>query len=186
MRAVKIFARIISILLIAVLALFLAFNTAFAAARKSTDEDMPVLFGFSTAVVSSGSMESYLSVYDMIITRAADEYAVGDVISFRTKNSVTTHRIIEVLPEVEGEAQFRTRGDANNTEDTDPVSEGQIIGKVVLVIPFIGAVADFIRTPLGSLCALLLGAVILFAPSLWERLKGAPESEAQEQDLETK
>jgi signal peptidase len=46
------------------------------------------------------------------------------------------HRIITITQE-DGEFFFITKGDNNTSEDKTPVSEQQLIGKVILKIPYL-------------------------------------------------
>ena len=52
-----------------------------------------------------------------------------------------------------------------------PTEQDAVIGKVILVIPRIGALFGFIRTPLGILCFLGLTVLIVELPSIAARLK---------------
>ena len=47
----------------------------------------PTIFGFSVAVVASGSMEPALSVDDLIFNRAQESYEEGDIITFQNGDS---------------------------------------------------------------------------------------------------
>lgn len=128
-KALKILDVIITVLLLFVIVC----NLYIAIARRATGKLQPTTFGFSTAVVVSGSMEDAISVNDLIIDKAQKEYSVGDIISFESGSSVVTHRIVG-----EKDGGFVTKGDANNTEDRDIVKKENIIGKVVLTVPKIG------------------------------------------------
>ena len=170
MRIFKFVGRILSISLTLALAFVLACNVYIIAARSITGQQ-PTAFGFSSAVVISGSMSGAIEVNDMVITQARDSYVPGDIISFDTGSSIVTHRILEVTEE-----GFVTKGDANNTEDMNKVTPAQVVGKVVLVIPGVGTVIESLRTPLGMMCITLLGISLIAVPSL---LEGSGESKKQ-------
>lgn len=171
MRILKSAGRILSILLTLALAFILACNVYLIAARSITGQRQPTVFGYSSAVVISGSMSGTIEVNDMIIARSAESYGPGDIISFDTGSSIVTHRILEVTPE-----GFITKGDANNTADIQPVTPDQVVGKVVLVIPGVGSLIEGLRTPLGMMCITLLGITLIVVPSL---LEGSGESKKQ-------
>lgn len=158
--------KIFSSLLTAVLIVLVASNLYIAAARSITGEKQPAVFGFSSAVVVSGSMQPQIAVNDMVITRRSAQYEVNDIIMFHSGNSVVTHRITQKTSQ-----GYITKGDANNTEDSQIVTEENIVGKVILTIPHIGAVFEFTRTPLGMLCVIVFGMLILFWPSFADKLK---------------
>lgn len=150
----KILDCAVTILLVFVIAC----NTYIIIAKKTTHRLQPTVFGYSTAVVISGSMAETINVDDLIIDKAQSEYAVGDIISFESGNSVVTHRIVG-----EENGEFITKGDANNTEDKDTVAKDKIIGKVVLTVPKVGAVIGFFQTQLGMALMAVALVVIVFA-----------------------
>ncbi len=133
---------------------------------------MPMPFGMGVSVVMSGSMEPELSVNDVIIVKKTDTFWVGQVVVFQDGNAMTVHRIIEV-----GEDTVRTKGDANNAEDT-PIAKTAIKGKVVAVIPYAGYVVQWLQSPLGALLIVLL-ALYLFQSS-FRRQKNRQDSELEE------
>lgn len=121
-------------------------------------QEQPELFGYSHLAVLSGSMEPAISAGDLIIIHRQKEYDTGDIITFSEEGSYTTHRITGLE-----NGTFRTRGDANNVEDERPVAGDRIRGRVILVIPAAGEILLFLRTPVGLLGILLLGAAGFFA-----------------------
>jgi len=130
-------------------------------ARTVFNIPYPTVFGFTNAVVLSGSMEPAISVNDMVVIQAKDSYEAGDVISFQSGDVLVTHRIVEKT-----EHGYITKGDANNTND-DEVPAAQVVGKVVVAIPCIGNLILALQTPLAMLlCALGLTAIV-FIPHLF-------------------
>ncbi len=152
------------ILLTVLLAMLLTFNLYTIIAKAATGNPQSTVFGYSAAVVVSGSMEPTISVNDMVVSRSQEQYAVGDIVTFVSGDSLVTHRIVE-----ETEGGFITKGDANNTEDMEPLSPDQIVGKVVWSIPAIGIVLEYLKTPLGMLCLILIGFLLIAAPGWCER-----------------
>lgn len=89
----------------------------------------------------------------------------GDVVSFEIGDGATvlTHRLVDKKNKIgrrEGEFLI-TKGDANPSQDP-PISADKLIGKVVLVIPKMGIVVNFVRDNIW-LCLLfvvsLLGSI---------------------------
>lgn len=103
---------------------------------------IPLVTGSEKAlVVRSGSMTPVMLPGDMIVVKSVspDELRAGDVIAFRDpggKDTFVTHRIIDI--EGGEERVFRTKGDANEEEDTFKVPASDVVGKLVFVIPFAG------------------------------------------------
>lgn len=84
-------------------------------------------YGYTTLIVSSGSMQPELMVGDVIIIKECDSYNKGDIITFNVNNEyLVTHRIIE-----EKENHYITKGDNNNSADENIVTEEQIEGKLI-------------------------------------------------------
>ena len=98
---------------------------------------------------------------DVIITHRQDAYKVGDIVTYQTGGMSVTHRIIAVH-----ENGYRTKGDANNTDDGADIPQNAVVGKVVLVIPKIGAVIRFVRTPAGVLSLLAVIGLLLELPGI--------------------
>lgn len=119
---------------------------------------LPIPGNIELKIVKSGSMEPTIPTGSLVIVKPMQSYGIGDVITFGadTKTQIpTTHRIIGYESDAEGRSVFRTQGDANEDQDANPVQRGEIIGKVVFHMPFVGFVLDFARQPLGF--ALLIG-----------------------------
>lgn len=161
MRAVKILGKIFSGILTTVLALLLAMNIYTIAARHFTGNIQPTVFGWSWAVVVSGSMSPEIEVDDLVVIHEQEEYTVGEIISYKSGQSLVTHRIVGQ----DGQA-FQTKGDFNNTVDMNPVSKDNIVGKVVKIVPGVGRYLTFLRTPLGMTLMVLLGVGIIEIPHL--------------------
>ena len=110
------------------------------------------LFGYRYYTVLTPSMEPAYSVGDMVFVKIekADRINVGDVITFNPSSdgdAYLTHRVIEKLPDYQGSGVtcFRTKGDANDSEDTFLIDEERVIGVVTFKIPMMGYVVRFVQ-----------------------------------------
>lgn len=102
---------------------------------------LPKAFGIEPNIVLSGSMEPYMSTGGLAFTNTKDvQPEIGDVITYRIDNSQVTHRVIDQKNGV-----YVTKGDANEGEDATPVTKEQIVGTVVLSIPYLGYVASYLH-----------------------------------------
>ena len=101
----------------------------------------PSFLGIKTYVIISGSMEPNINIGDIVITKDKEELQVGDIISYRKGHSVITHRISQVNYNENVEKIYKTKGDNNNTEDSEEISTADIEGKVVKVIPKLGKIS---------------------------------------------
>lgn len=126
---------------------------------------VPRAMGYELYTVISGSMEPSIPVGSLVYIRGEKPENVKkeDVIAFygaKDSNAIITHRVVENRV-VMGE--FITKGDANKTNDMNPIPYENFIGKVVLDIPAIGYAAQMITSPEGKIAA---GAVIFAALAL--------------------
>lgn len=150
------------------------------------------LFGFKVFTVLSGSMEPKYPVGSLIYVKKVDYTTLksGDVITFMLdENTVATHRIVEVVPDQEDPSviRFRTKGDANDSEDGQLVHYKNVIGTPVLVIPKLGYLASYIQSPKGKYVAISAGAILLlmvFLPDLFgkdDKKKDSGQGEGEEE-----
>lgn len=102
------------------------------------------LFGLSTYVIESGSMEPVIKTGSLVYVERdvdAKSIAPGEVIAFKIDGAsadVCTHRIVS--NDVESRT-IRTKGDSNKEIDATPIPYSSIIGRVVFSIPYLGFVA---------------------------------------------
>lgn len=148
--------RILSTVFNILLVLLICANLYIFAARKLTDTLQPTVLGYSSAIVASGSMSGSIEVNDLIVTRSAEIYKIGDIISFEGGNFLVTHRIVG-----RSEEGFLTQGDANSSEDEKAVPPDRIIGKVILIIPKLGYILEYLQTPLGMMCMILIALAVV-------------------------
>jgi signal peptidase len=119
------------------------------------------LAGWQVETVLSGSMEPAIPVGGVVVTCpvSPEDVRAGDIITFRSGGHHVTHRVTAV---VEGSpARFVTRGDANEDADPVPVATGDVVGRVLFSLPFLGYLAAFVRTPAGFVLTLLVPGFVL-------------------------
>jgi signal peptidase I len=111
-------------------------------------------------IVKSGSMEPSIMTGAVVVIKEMPTYSIGDVITFTSENSEipTTHRIVGT-EKVDGVEYFISKGDANEERDTDPVFLKNIVGRVMVDVPYVGFILDFARQPIGFM--LLIGVPAL-------------------------
>src|SRR3989344_1408331 len=122
---------------------------------------MPIPGTIEIKIVKSGSMEPAIPTGSLVVVRPESSYAVGDIITFGadTKRDIpTTHRVASIresTPTGGGQMFYTTKGDANEEADAQEVRHSEVIGKVLISVPYAGFVLDFARQPIGFL--LLIG-----------------------------
>ena len=122
----------------------------------------PITGNYKVMMVLSGSMEPAIGKGSVVVVRPSDDYKIGEVITFKFKNSEesTTHRIEEIRI-VGGKPVYVTKGDVNNAPDTREVLQEDIIGKVLFDIPYIGYVIDFAKRPVGFMILIIVPALVI-------------------------
>ena len=119
----------------------------------------PVALGGPAAyeIVSGHSMEPLLHTGDLVITKGASTYAVGDLIAFHVPagqtgaGSVVIHRIVGG----DGASGFVVKGDNKATPDTWQPKASDVIGRSWIALPGSGDVLLTLRRPIvvGALAA---------------------------------
>ena len=141
----------------------------------------PITGNIEFKIVQSGSMEPAIKTGSVIMVKPADDYKIGDVITFGGKQEVqtpTTHRIYD-MKVIEGEPVYITKGDANNTPDQKEVSKNEVIGKVLFDVPYLGYAVDFAKKPIGfSLIIIVPAGIIIFdeARKIYAEIKKKKEN----------
>lgn len=145
------------------------------------------VFGLQVFTVLSGSMEPTYHTGSLIYVKKVDPYTIqsGQVITFMLdEDTIATHRVVAVVPDEEDASviRFRTKGDANESEDGGLVHYKNVIGTPVFTIPYLGYVASYIQHPPGMYVAIAAGAVLLmltFLPDIF-----APEEKSETESEE--
>ena len=158
------------------------------------------LVGLQVFTVLSGSMEPTYHTGSLIYVKKVDatKLSEGTVITFMLdEDTLATHRIVGVVPDEEDPSviRYRTKGDANESEDGGLVHYKNVVGTPVFSIPKLGYFANYIQHPPGTYVAVSAGALILllmFLPELLGMLTGdekkgqAPEEEKPPKPRRTK
>lgn len=139
--------------------------------------------GYRAEPVLSGSMEPTLPVGSLAVIKEvpASDVERGDVVTFNTpgdQNSITTHRIAAV--EREGSRTvYRTRGDANTTDDPWQLTQRGTMGELVVDVPYAGYVTRWlaqreIHAAVVILASLL--ALLIILRRIWREEPAEPRS----------
>jgi len=108
------------------------------------------IFGYRYYTVLTPSMSPSYEVGDVVFVHIEDSDTIneGDVITFNPSadsEAYLTHRVTQKLENYEGSGVtcFRTKGDANDSEDSFLIDQEKVIGKVVFGIPKLGYIIRF-------------------------------------------
>ncbi|MFC6990029.1 signal peptidase I [Haloplanus sp. GCM10025708] len=125
-------------------------------------------------VVLSGSMEPEIRSGDVVVVRSTPTRAidVGDIVTYRAERDVggegtnrVTHRVVE-RRRTDGGVVFRTKGDANEAADPEPVEPAQIVGTVWFHVPYVGLIVHFAQQPVGHALLVVLPGLLLVGSGL--------------------
>lgn len=162
---------VLRIVVLVICGTILGVNVYLANANSLVGNKLPMPFGYGSAVVLSGSMEPEFSKGDLIVVKESEEYAKKDIVVFQDGGSLVVHRIIDI----DGES-VTTKGDANNAAD-DPIDLSAIKGKVLFHIPFVGNIAGFLKTPIGTILIIAIAIALIEIPRRSEKKKDDEERE---------
>lgn len=121
--------------------------------RKSVN-----VFGYTSFIISSGSMQPRLQVNDIIVVKKVreGEISAGDIITFFDKNGdIITHRVAEISVK-DGKTYYKTKGDANTVNDPDWLPYENIIGRCSFTIPGGGRIVAAVTSAAGITVFVLL------------------------------
>jgi len=139
---------------------------------------LPIKGNYKIMAVLSGSMEPKIMTGGLVMVKPAPTYRVGDVISFSTNDGrkvSTTHRIVEINTQG-SDTFYTTKGDANNAPDSSQVNARDVIGKVILALPYAGYLLAFVRQPMGFVAAVVIPSSMVVldeAQNVWQELYGS-------------
>lgn len=89
--------------------------------------------GYWPIIVVTGSMEPNIKINSISICKEAniDDIELGDVVAYRYRNELITHRVIDRIEYYNGEIGLVTKGDNNSSEDRFDVTRDMVEGVVV-------------------------------------------------------
>ncbi len=118
----------------------------------------------SIYTIVSPSMTPVIKVYDVVINVKVDDptdIQVGDIITYKSaaansEGMTITHRVVEISRLPNGTYEYMTQGDNNSEPDSLYVTYDNVIGKEILIIPYIGKLQLLIANQKGWLFLLLI------------------------------
>jgi signal peptidase len=154
----KVRQRSVLIDILVIVALLATVIIAYVGAQLLLATDTPFV------VIASGSMSPALEVGDIIIVQkvASTSIAVGDIIVFDSPEEIRTiHRVSQIQTLPNGTMQFKTKGDANPSEETYWTSEEDVHGRVLYKIPYLGWLALIPTIPIT------IAVIIIIITLVW-------------------
>ena len=126
---------------------------------KVFKNDYANMFGYTFFEVATGSMANTIEIGDVVVVKITKEVEENDIIVYKDEDNFVTHRLIQ-----KNENKLIAKGDSNNSQDK-PISNDQILGEVIFIIPKIGIWKKVLLSPeiLGLSVALIIILGITFS-----------------------
>lgn len=125
----------------------------------------PRLLGWQFIIVAGQSMEPTVHYGSVAVVERikGTDARPGDVITFVDAGSheFVTHRVLGYAGD---SPSLITKGDNNATADPLPVPVGNVRGRLLVSVPYVGSAAHWMRSPEGYLTAAVVpgGLIILY------------------------
>lgn len=150
--------------IMAVILVILVYNLILVFISSDTFNNGMGIFGYKAYIITSTSMEPSINLGDVVIVKKCKENKLqtGDIITFKTKNEIITHRILKIEDNGLLPNTYSTKGDNNNIEDIEKVTYSNIEGKKVVVIPYLGKIIMMIDNKIIFLIIVLIILIICF------------------------
>ncbi|MGG2025321.1 signal peptidase I SipW [Gottfriedia sp. S16(2024)] len=130
----------------------------------------PSMLGYQVKSVLSGSMEPTFqtgSIISIKLHTNQTSYQKNDIITFRIKEKLITHRIIEIKNK-NGVITYKTKGDNNNSADLWTVTKQDIVGKYTgFTIPYLGYALNYANSKIGSSLLLIIPGILLITSAIY-------------------
>jgi signal peptidase I len=170
--------KIISTSITVILSITLLFMIFVVISSKASGGE-PNFLGYQLKTVLSGSMEPTFKTGSIIAVKPIDDTSnlkKDDIITYmQAENELVTHRIIDVV-EQDGKVMYQTKGDNNESADTNLVPSMNVVGKYSgVTIPFMGYFIDFAKSSKGTAALLIIPGVLLLVYSVITIIKALRE-----------
>jgi signal peptidase I len=140
-----------------------------------------IIAGIRSFTVLTGSMSPLIPQGAIVYSMKHPSYNKGDIITYEQSGVTVTHRITEVKTE-NGKTFYSTKGDANNTGDSQSVALENVVGKVELFVPEVGKLTMFLKTLPGFVVLIIVPALIFIGFELFN-IKRELEKEIEKKVL---
>lgn len=101
-------------------------------------------------------MSPKLKVGDYILIKKSDDYKVGDIITYKSKKTYITHRIVYI-----NKTKIVTKGDRNNIND-DFINIKDVVGKFIMKLTVITFITYLFSLPYTWIVIFILGFIYIW------------------------
>lgn len=155
---------IIGTIMCIVLLPILILNITLISKTYTNPNEVPSVNGYIPMIILTDSMYPKIESGDLIIINKDNIKNIqkNDIITYfdpEEKNEyTTTHRVVEIISE-NGKNYYKTKGDANNTEDKSLVPVDKVIGVYQIRLKGLGNFSIFMSSPTGLI--VIMGIIII-------------------------
>lgn len=152
----NIIKKTLSVILFTLLILILVYNIVLISQSIINPTETPSFFGIKTYTIISGSMKPEINIGDIVVVKEVsdNELRINDIVAYRNGQNVVTHRIVD-MRNPNGEIEYITKGDNNNTTDDIVLTTELIEGKVVKRIKYLGNVVILLQEKLSIIIIMI-------------------------------
>lgn len=121
--------------------------------------DTPQFYIYKAYIISTESMEPTINKGDVIIIKKTkkENLKENDIITYKDKGEVITHRIVEIKPNGN---KYITKGDNNESRDEGSLTFEDIEGKFVFKIPHLGNMVSGLKNGIVIILTILIFLII--------------------------
>ncbi len=159
-------SRFFSVVMNVILALLLLMmaSLSFFLIHNRVADGPPSLAGFTFHVMQENDLNADANPGSLAVVRPTDvtSVALGDIINYKTPispNATATQRVVEINRD-EG-LKFVTSGDGADAVQTTVVPAADVLGKVLVSIPFYGKMVDYVQTSQGLILLIFVPGLII-------------------------
>lgn len=168
------YAIFILLLLIGVTLLIYVVRTKIKESKGET-----VVNDYNAYVVLTGSMIPTININDVVVTKRTDPslLKVDDIVTFESTDTrfpglIITHRIKNIyVDSTTGLYSFETMGDNNPSPDYTLTKGEKVLGKVIIRIPKLGYIQQFLASSGGWIIAILIPCLAILSYDIVKLIK---------------
>lgn len=165
-KAWKIISAVLVWIVVAVAVAMMIFTIVSVNTFNRNDRD---IFGYKAFIVLSDSMAATdFDAGDLVLVKevSPQELQAGDIIAYQSRNSANfgetvTHKIRSRTTTEDGQPAFITYGTTTGVDDETLVTYPFVLGRYEFAIPRLGTFFQFLKSPKGYICCILLPFLIL-------------------------
>ena len=128
---------------------FIIYSIIFFTYSAITQKEYFSVFGISLFTMENNLMENEISKYDLIIAkdhiRYQENIEVNDNIVYERNGQIKINNIIKINQD-NGKITYVTKSIKNYYPEIEPVENEQIIGKIIVNIPFLGLLLKILQS----------------------------------------